>query len=163
MACGWLISSYKCLLQFFYANTSTADSCCAFFAFGVSGEVSLLTIMWHPHHARLTHCRMFQQSCWVGAASPAVYPDLAPYQLEVGLDYINNSLALNLTADEVCKLLRSMQLDVTPSAAEANGSTQLLVRVPPTRSDILHACDVMEDVAIAYGYNNLVKQVRWFV
>ena len=29
--------------------------------------------------------------------------------------------------------------------------------VPPTRHDILHACDIYEDVAIAYGYNNLVK------
>jgi hypothetical protein len=24
---------------------------------------------------------------------------------------------------------------------------------------IMHACDIMEDVAIAYGYNNIVKQV----
>jgi phenylalanyl-tRNA synthetase beta chain len=29
------------------------------------------------------------------------------------------------------------------------------VQVPPTRSDVLHAVDVIEDVAIAYGYNNL--------
>ena len=27
--------------------------------------------------------------------------------------------------------------------------------MPPTRSDILHAVDVIEDVAIAYGYNNI--------
>ena len=33
----------------------------------------------------------------------------------------------------------------------------LKVTVPPTRHDILHACDIYEDVAIAYGYNNLVK------
>lgn len=31
----------------------------------------------------------------------------------------------------------------------------LQVHVPPTRSDVLHACDVVEDVAIAYGYNNV--------
>jgi phenylalanyl-tRNA synthetase beta chain len=31
--------------------------------------------------------------------------------------------------------------------------------VPPTRSDILHAVDVIEDVAIAYGYNNLPVKV----
>ena len=29
------------------------------------------------------------------------------------------------------------------------------VTIPPTRSDILHAVDVIEDVAIAYGYNNV--------
>jgi len=33
-------------------------------------------------------------------------------------------------------------------------------QVPPTRSDILHACDVVEDVAIAHGYNNIPKRVR---
>lgn len=31
--------------------------------------------------------------------------------------------------------------------------------VPPTRSDVLHPCDIMEDVAIAYGYNNLKWEV----
>lgn len=34
---------------------------------------------------------------------------------------------------------------------------ELLVQVPPTRPDILHECDIMEDVAIAYGFNNLPK------
>lgn len=37
--------------------------------------------------------------------------------------------------------------------------TELSLRVPPTRSDILHACDVAEDVAIAYGFNNIPKRV----
>lgn len=31
------------------------------------------------------------------------------------------------------------------------------VFVPITRADILHQCDIMEDVAIAYGYNRLKK------
>ena len=31
--------------------------------------------------------------------------------------------------------------------------------VPPTRPDVLHACDVMEDLAIAYGFNNLVPTI----
>ncbi len=31
------------------------------------------------------------------------------------------------------------------------------MQIPPTRHDIIHACDVYEDVAIAYGYNNISK------
>jgi phenylalanyl-tRNA synthetase beta chain len=31
--------------------------------------------------------------------------------------------------------------------------------IPPSRHDILHACDIMEDVAIAYGYNNIQKTI----
>lgn len=33
------------------------------------------------------------------------------------------------------------------------------MEIPPTRHDIIHDCDVYEDVAIAYGYNNLVQKM----
>lgn len=87
----------------------------------------------------------------------AVYPDLLPRQLEVPLAFINSSLGLELSPGAAAKLLQSMQLSAAP---EGDGPGALLrVGVPITRSDILHACDVMEDVAIAYGYNNLAQQV----
>ena len=35
-------------------------------------------------------------------------------------------------------------------------TASVVVTVPPTRSDILHSVDVIEDVAIAYGFNNLM-------
>jgi phenylalanyl-tRNA synthetase beta chain len=47
------------------------------------------------------------------------------------------------------QLLKKMCL-----SAELEGE-KLRVTVPVTRSDILHACDVVEDVGIAYGFNNL--------
>ena len=34
---------------------------------------------------------------------------------------------------------------------------KITVEVPPTRSDILHACDIAEDIGIAYGYNHIPK------
>ena len=34
---------------------------------------------------------------------------------------------------------------------------EITVTIPPTRSDILHSCDIVEDVAIAYGYDNIKK------
>ncbi|CAG8560988.1 236_t:CDS:2, partial [Acaulospora colombiana] len=40
---------------------------------------------------------------------------------------------------------------------ESDDAEEILVDVPPTRADILHACDIMEDVAIAYGFNNIPK------
>ena len=33
----------------------------------------------------------------------------------------------------------------------------LVVTVPPTRHDIIHPCDIYEDLAIAHGYNNIEK------
>ena len=41
-----------------------------------------------------------------------------------------------------------MSLDATPSTEERD---ILDVKIPITRSDILHQCDIMEDVAIGYG------------
>ncbi|KAA3672266.1 phenylalanyl-tRNA synthetase beta chain, partial [Paragonimus westermani] len=41
----------------------------------------------------------------------------------------------------------------------AGPSGLLSVRVPPTRHDILHACDIVEDVAIAHGYDNIPEQL----
>ena len=44
----------------------------------------------------------------------------------------------------------SLRAEVSPG-----GSDTLNVVIPPTRPDILHECDIMEDAAIAYGFNNL--------
>jgi len=35
----------------------------------------------------------------------------------------------------------------------------LKIYAPPTRPDVLHPCDIQEDVAIAYGYNKIAKTV----
>ncbi len=35
------------------------------------------------------------------------------------------------------------------------GGSRLKVRIPPTRHDIIQTCDIIEDVAIAYGYNRI--------
>ena len=76
--------------------------------------------------------------------------------MDVPVKYINQALGLGLGSDEIQKLLAKMQLEGSVSA----DSSSISVRVPPTRSDVLHACDVMEDVAIAFGYNNIPKKVR---
>ncbi|XP_004299260.1 PREDICTED: probable phenylalanine--tRNA ligase beta subunit-like [Fragaria vesca subsp. vesca] len=84
-----------------------------------------------------------------------VYPDLSVYNMDVSLSYINRKIGLSLGADEVIDLLNKMQLEAQQSSG--NNQDIITVLVPPTRSDILHPCDVMEDVAIAYGYNNIPR------
>jgi phenylalanyl-tRNA synthetase beta chain len=42
---------------------------------------------------------------------------------------------------------------------KAVDSDTLRVSVPVTRADILHFCDIAEDCAIAYGFNNIRKTV----
>ncbi|KAM6569381.1 hypothetical protein CsatB_017366 [Cannabis sativa] len=86
-----------------------------------------------------------------------IYPDLSIYNMEVPLSYINSAIGVSLEAEEVTTLLNQMQLYAEHSVSNNNQCT-INVSVPPTRSDVLHPCDVMEDVAIAYGYNNIPKR-----
>lgn len=66
--------------------------------------------------------------------------------------YINSCTGLSLTSSEVIPLLERMTLSASPSSTDPD---EILVEVPPTRPDIFHECDIMEDVAIAYGFNKL--------
>lgn len=34
-----------------------------------------------------------------------------------------------------------------------------MVEIPPTRHDVIHSCDIYEDIAIAYGYNEIEKTI----
>jgi phenylalanyl-tRNA synthetase beta chain len=66
--------------------------------------------------------------------------------------YINSCTGLSLTSAEVVILLEKMTLTTFQSPDHPD---EIIVEVPPTRPDILHECDIMEDAAIAYGYNKL--------
>jgi phenylalanyl-tRNA synthetase beta chain len=48
-------------------------------------------------------------------------------------------------------------LTATPLSSGDPERTLIAVTVPPTRSDVLQECDIAEDVAIAFGYNNIVR------
>lgn len=81
-------------------------------------------------------------------------PDLTPRETQAELSYINGCCDLSLTGPEVCSLLKRMSYTASPSSASPN---LIDVHIPPTRADILHQCDIMEDVAIAYGFNKLPR------
>lgn len=72
------------------------------------------------------------------------------------VEYCNSLIGIQLSAPEMQTLCNKIQLG---PATLLENDTILEVTVPPTRSDILHACDIAEDVGIAYGYNNIVKRV----
>ncbi|KAJ9121957.1 hypothetical protein QFC24_004540 [Naganishia onofrii] len=82
-------------------------------------------------------------------------PDMTPRATTASVSYINAALGLHLSPSEICTYLTRMSLHATPSPASPD--EVLDVQIPPTRPDILHECDIMEDVGIAYGFNNLPK------
>jgi phenylalanyl-tRNA synthetase beta chain len=81
-------------------------------------------------------------------------PDLTPREMQVEVSYLNQVTGLDLAPEEISKLLSKMGHDVSPSTSDKN---ILDVSVPITRADILHQADIMEDYAIAYGFNDLPK------
>lgn len=81
-------------------------------------------------------------------------PDLTPRETQAEVDYINECCGLNLTPQQICKMLTRMSYHARPSPADPN---LIDVAVPPTRADVLHQADIMEDVAVAYGFNKLPR------
>ncbi|OZJ03624.1 hypothetical protein BZG36_03731 [Bifiguratus adelaidae] len=86
-----------------------------------------------------------------------ITPDLESREMSTSVEYIKSCTGLNhLSPTEITQLLIKMALEA--SVNESNPD-EISLRIPPTRADVLHSCDVMEDVAIAYGYDNLPRRL----
>jgi phenylalanyl-tRNA synthetase beta chain len=83
-----------------------------------------------------------------------ITPELSPRDTMAHASYINSCTGLSLPTQDIATLLQRMTLTAQASPTALD---EILVSVPATRPDILHECDIMEDAAIAYGFNNLVK------
>lgn len=83
-------------------------------------------------------------------------PDLSSRPTTASVSYINAALGLNLAPSEMCSRLSQMGIAAQPSSSDPS---EIDVQIPPTRPDVLHECDIMEDVGIAYGFNNLPKSL----
>jgi phenylalanyl-tRNA synthetase beta chain len=79
-------------------------------------------------------------------------PDISSRLQTASIEYINRCIGVEVPSENIVALLNRMSLP-----AELVNSKEVRVSVPPTRSDILHACDIMEDVAIGYGFNNIPR------
>ncbi|KAI4293293.1 phenylalanyl-tRNA synthetase beta chain [Pancytospora philotis] len=80
-------------------------------------------------------------------------PVLCNRRYTVPVAHINKKLNLALSAADIQGLLERMMYDV-----EVRGDS-LEVRCFDVRSDILHVCDIVEDVAVAYGFNNFERRL----
>lgn len=61
---------------------------------------------------------------------------------------------ISLSGTEIVRHLNRMSLK-----ASLNVDKTVEIVIPPTRHDIIHACDIIEDVAIAVGYNNIPQNL----
>jgi len=79
-------------------------------------------------------------------------PDLAPRTAEVELAEAVRWLGLPLDDKSLSNALQKMRFDVAPAGKSKERFT---VSYPPYRTDIRHMVDLLEDVAIGYGYANI--------
>jgi len=85
----------------------------------------------------------------VAGKNKIITPNFMPKATKLNIEYCNRIIGTRLAAKEICKLLE-----------KARFSTKLLgnsieVSYLPYRQDIMDERDIIEDVAIAYGYGNL--------
>jgi phenylalanyl-tRNA synthetase beta chain len=83
-------------------------------------------------------------------------PDFSPKKMEVHIDYINSYLGLKLSPNEIIKCLKKVRLD----ASKTKDKNKLSVKIPAYRCDFMHEVDIVEEVAIGYGYHNLTPVVK---
>lgn len=77
-------------------------------------------------------------------------PNFEVQPMDLRVDYVNRVLGLDLTSEQIVKLLRKAGFE-----AEKAGKEAITVQVPCYRIDIMHPIDIVEDIAIAYGYNHI--------
>ncbi|KAJ8935954.1 hypothetical protein NQ314_012576 [Rhamnusium bicolor] len=82
-----------------------------------------------------------------------LYPELEYRTEVVSVRKTNRKIGISESPENMTKLLSKMCLK---SELTSSGD-DIKVTVPPTRHDVIHACDIYEDVAIAYGYNNIKR------
>lgn len=76
-------------------------------------------------------------------------PSLEPAKIKISLERVNKVIGLELKEKDLQELLPKMGYDYSKG----------IVSIPAWRTDILHEIDIIEDVAIAYGYDKLVPEI----
>jgi phenylalanyl-tRNA synthetase beta chain len=78
-----------------------------------------------------------------------ITPDLKPEKLKLNSEHVNKLLGLDLKEQEMKKLLERMGYDYKNKEVE----------IPAYRADIMHEVDLIEDIAIAYGYDKFIPEI----
>ena len=83
-------------------------------------------------------------------------PILKPRTMRLSIGYANKLLGLNLSDKEIISLLEKMRFDAieTPDPDDF-----IEVTIPPYRADIMHPIDLVEEIAIAYGYEKFEPEI----
>jgi phenylalanyl-tRNA synthetase beta chain len=81
-------------------------------------------------------------------------PCFEPGTMEISVKEVNSLIGIDLSAEECKKCCERMGLGV-----EAKPEGTMAVKIPAYRYDILHPWDIIEDIAIGYGYDRIKPEI----
>jgi len=81
-----------------------------------------------------------------------ILPDLSEGNMELDVAMTNRFLGTDFSIDDITLYLSKMGFDTL--ASEEDNENGLIVKIPAYRTDILHPVDLIEDVAVGFGYDN---------
>jgi len=117
----------------------------------VQNTLTILTTVLADRDAKLYPARIHYK---YRKSSVIQTPDLRERTTQIALEDVNRLMGVTLKPKEIVKLLRRARYDANEPSAN-----KMKVKIPCYRLDILHPVDIIEDIAIAYGLNNL--KPRW--
>ncbi len=82
------------------------------------------------------------------------YPNFNRELIELNTSYSNKILGLNLSEKETAELLLKMRYGINSIS-----NKKIIVEIPPYRADIIHPIDIIEDISIAYGFENFNPEI----
>ncbi|KAM0682709.1 phenylalanine--tRNA ligase subunit beta [Mitosporidium daphniae] len=80
--------------------------------------------------------------------------DYSPLSFELTLQEVFRNLKVDISPQKLIELLQRMLYSVKVVESSTSQDFTVNVLVPMSRTDILHKCDVIEDIAVAYGFGN---------
>ncbi|MFH1802759.1 MAG: phenylalanine--tRNA ligase subunit beta [archaeon] len=93
--------------------------------------------------------KIYQMTLDLGGGKKIITPALSTEKMKLSIEHTNNLLGLDLKEKDLEKLIPKMGYDYKNKTVE----------VAPWRTDILHEVDIIEDIAIAYGYGKIIPDV----
>jgi phenylalanyl-tRNA synthetase beta chain len=106
----------------------------------VDKALTILTTAWAERGAKI-------EQVLVKGSFNKITPDLVPRTMKFDFDYAKKILGIDIDLIDAASLLTRMGHFVEVK-------NPMEVKIAPYRTDLLHPFDLVEEIAIAYGYNN---------
>jgi phenylalanyl-tRNA synthetase beta chain len=82
-----------------------------------------------------------------------ITPNFEPEEITITHEYIKKYLGEELNEKEIIRLIEKMGHGIKNKTKK-----DITIKIPSYRADIIHPIDIIEDITIAYGYDNIKEE-----